>query len=75
MEIFSLIVQVLISFCIIGEIAGVILAIIFLILAIGENDVMKKKKKYYIALVSFIAPIIVLLALLSIWGLVWVIKQ
>ena len=70
MQIFNILVQICITGCIFLIPIGIILGIVFLVKAIGDNDSHHKARNFWIMGISFVSPIVLLFILLSVWGLV-----
>mgnify|MGYP007044012120 CR=1 FL=1 len=73
MNILEVLVQILISICIIISPFGIILGIFFLFQAHGEDSTDRKKIIKKRALWSIVGPILILFLCLIVWGLIKII--
>ena len=69
-DVIGLIVQILISLCIIIEVIAVPLAIVLAIIGLNTENTLSKKKFYKIAIYSVLSPLVFLILILILWGLV-----
>lgn len=74
MAIISTLVGILMALCVILLPVGLVVGIVLMVQSSAEQDPAKKKKKKRWGVTSILGPVVLMFVLLSLWGLMAVVK-
>lgn len=75
MLILNFIVQILIALACFLQVIGIIAGIVFIFVMLSQKDPVKRKLFKKIMIWSFVGPALLLLFILTVWGLIFVLNQ